>query len=610
MPDNYNEIFKIILDSVDLSVFVADPNSYKILYANKAFQAKFKDSLIGKKCHEVLQNQGSPCSYCSNKKLFREPPISPCIWEKFDEKRGKWYQFRDYCMDWRDEYKVHLGISIDITELRDSKERFEHLVELLPETILESDENFQITYVNQKACKEFGFSREELEQKINIKMLFAPEELPKLESNIEKILKGEELEPHEYVFQRKDGTQFWGLIHNKIIYKGGKFAGLRGLIRNITELKKIHEALSQSEQLLEDILTASSVGISHVVDRKIQWANEAMRELFRYIKEEEYMGKDTGILYANEREYERIGKIVYNQLSSQGKGEFDAKFKRADGNFFNGHVKINYLKKNDPSKGIIVSIMDISKRVKIEQNLTESERRYKEAFNKADFYKDLLAHDMSNILNNISASIQLFELGKDDPEIFQDIDQMEEIIKKQIERGTSLISNVRKLSSLEGKEMILKPINALHVLNTAINEIYAQYDEVMIKVYKDKLSSEPIINAGELLIDAFRNILNNGIKYNTNKQKRIDLILSEIEIEDISFLKIRFKDNGIGIEEERKDTIFDRRFTEDKSTGGMGIGLSLVKMILNGYGGKVSVENRIKGDHSKGSNFIVFLKRY
>ena len=66
--------------------------------------------------------------------------------------------------------------------------------------------------------------------------------------------------------------------------------------------------------------------------------------------------------------------------------------------------------------------------------------------------------------------------------------------------------------------------------------------------------------------------------------------------------------SGTGIIEERKPTIFKRSKNRDTSKGGMGIGLSLVKMIVKGYGGKVWVENRVHDDYKKGSNFIIALQ--
>ena len=85
--------------------------------------------------------------------------------------------------------------------------------------------------------------------------------------------------------------------------------------------------------------------------------------------------------------------------------------------------------------------------------------------------------------------------------------------------------------------------------------------------------------------------------------------VSEVYEGDEKFVKIEFKDNGIGIIDDRKKAIFERSYKKERSTGGMGIGLSLVKKIVNSYDGQVWVDDRVMGDHTKGSNFIILLEQ-
>ncbi|MBA7671576.1 Adaptive-response sensory-kinase SasA [subsurface metagenome] len=64
-------------------------------------------------------------------------------------------------------------------------------------------------------------------------------------------------------------------------------------------------------------------------------------------------------------------------------------------------------------------------------------------------------------------------------------------------------------------------------------------------------------------------------------------------------------DNGLGVADDRKEIIFQKGYKEDKGGRGMGIGLSLVKKIIESYKGQIWVEDRVKGDYTKGSNFII-----
>ena len=72
-------------------------------------------------------------------------------------------------------------------------------------------------------------------------------------------------------------------------------------------------------------------------------------------------------------------------------------------------------------------------------------------------------------------------------------------------------------------------------------------------------------------------------------------------------IMLEFSDNGIGIPDDRKVMIFKRGNRELKGSKGMGIGLSLVKKIMKGYNGKIWVEDKVIGDFSKGSNFILLI---
>ena len=70
---------------------------------------------------------------------------------------------------------------------------------------------------------------------------------------------------------------------------------------------------------------------------------------------------------------------------------------------------------------------------------------------------------------------------------------------------------------------------------------------------------------------------------------------------------MQFMDNGIGILDENKDIIFQKGHKKDKNARGMGIGLSLVKKIVESFKGEIWVQNRIKDDYEQGSNFIILI---
>jgi len=105
----------------------------------------------------------------------------------------------------------------------------------------------------------------------------------------------------------------------------------------------------------------------------------------------------------------------------------------------------------------------------------------------------------------------------------------------------------------------------------------------------------------------FENILVNSVKYNNNPNIEIIIKISRTQINNKNFIKIEFIDNGIGIPDNIKDKVFQRAFIKDKTVSGMGLGLSLVNKIIEKYNGQIWVEDKIKGDFVKGSNFIIII---
>jgi len=124
------------------------------------------------------------------------------------------------------------------------------------------------------------------------------------------------------------------------------------------------------------------------------------------------------------------------------------------------------------SKGNVVGILctyeDITKRVGAEIALKNSEKNYREAYNRAEFYKDVFAHDVSNILQGILSSAELCRIQENTQ---SDLERLYDIIENQVNRGANLISNIRKISSIDDREKDLFPINTCDFIKKAVKEV-------------------------------------------------------------------------------------------------------------------------------------------
>jgi signal transduction histidine kinase len=244
--------------------------------------------------------------------------------------------------------------------------------------------------------------------------------------------------------------------------------------------------------------------------------------------------------------------------------------------------------------------------------LENAERKYRKAYNRAYCFKGLFNHDISNIFQIISNSLEmtqhyLEQESNINPKILNFLDLMD----KQLNRGKRLINNIRNLSEIEESEMPISKINVFENLNNAIDFVTANFPDRHVNVSVRSFTSELYVSANELLLDVFENILINSVMYNRNEIVKIDINISQDQINDRDYVKFEFKDNGIGIEDHMKDLIFQNiKGIHKNNSKGMGLGLSLVAKFIELCKGKISVENRIKHDYSKGSNFIIQLRQY
>ncbi|MFX1313708.1 MAG: sensor histidine kinase, partial [Promethearchaeota archaeon] len=233
------------------------------------------------------------------------------------------------------------------------------------------------------------------------------------------------------------------------------------------------------------------------------------------------------------------------------------------------------------------------------------EEKYHNAYERENFYKDLFMHDMSNILQGMLSSLELCNIMLKNSNRYENIFEMLNNLRDQIQRGASLVKNVRKFSDIQDSEISLRTVIVKDSLEKAINVVKNSTLKKKINIQTENLNDKIQIQSDDFLLDIFENILFNAIKHNDNSIVEILIRLSEIQKNSKKFLKIEFIDNGYGIDDSRKLSIFKRGYKEDKSIVGIGLGLSLVYNILNRYSAKIWVENRVPEDYTKGSNFII-----
>jgi signal transduction histidine kinase len=259
-------------------------------------------------------------------------------------------------------------------------------------------------------------------------------------------------------------------------------------------------------------------------------------------------------------------------------------------------------------ENIVLMFDDVTESALTDQKLKDSEEKYRKAYYQANLYKDIFAHDINNMLQNIQSSSELSSLYLNNPEKLHVLKELHEIITEQIERGKKLIANVRKITQIDETEVILEKMDIFRILEKAIEYLKVSFQTRDINIHINSSEKKFYVLANNFLLDVFENILINAVRHNNKSKIKINVDVSRDYSENIEYIKLEFKDNAIGISDYRKKSIFEKGKKRSKKLKGMGLGLSLVKKITESYNGLIWVEDRIKGDYKQGSNFVILLQ--
>ena len=138
--------------------------------------------------------------------------------------------------------------------LKESEQKYRTLAELLPQTVFEFDFTGKFTFVNKIGLENFGYSNEDFIRGLSvIEMVAESERLKFIERFQLQIQKQITLPSTEYLFRRRDGSVFPGIVHTNYIFKGEKFQSTTGIVFDITERLKAEQALKESEKKLTEL---------------------------------------------------------------------------------------------------------------------------------------------------------------------------------------------------------------------------------------------------------------------------------------------------------------------------------------------------------------------
>jgi len=191
-----------------------------------------------------------------------------------------------------------------------------------------------------------------------------PDEFIKIIQAVMKDVEKGKLEPKRLAFEEE--KEILKLYNERLVKKLEKKK--LDLEREITERKQAEDALRGSEASVKKILMAAPIGIGMVRDRVISWVSDRFIEMVGFTRDE-LIGKSAKVVYEDDKEFDRVGREKYGQISEKGIGEVDTRLKRKDGSIIHVHLRSTSVDPNDLSAGVIFTVLDITERKRMEERL-------------------------------------------------------------------------------------------------------------------------------------------------------------------------------------------------------------------------------------------------
>ncbi len=638
-----------LLDSLDSMVYVADMDTYELLYLNHNMKAVFGE-LQGRRCWEVLQSaQTSPCSFCSNDKLVDKAgqPTGAYRWESQSTVNGRWYQCHDKAIRWNDGRIVRLEIATDITDKRKSdrlNDKTTSILQMIATGKPAEDIYNSIALMYEE--RHPGLRCSMLTLKGN-KLLHGgapslPEEYCAAINGVENgpnvgscgtstysgkrvLVEDIAIDPKWVPFKElalshglrscwsepiKDSTGkvmgAFGMYYNHPALPNEEeltdlesASRLAGIIMERERRETLLKTLSNSlEQSGEAVLITDPEGT-------IEYVNSAFSKLTGY-SEADAVTRKPSLLKSeqqNDAFYETLWKTIISGKVWTGK----VIQKRKDGSCYPAHLTISPVKNGVGDITHFVGLhSDLSDLQRLEEQLLQSQKM--EAIGTL---VGGIAHDFNNTLAGITGNLYL---AKKEAAGLQNVTDMLLKVESLTSRATETI---KQLLSFSRKGIVQKksiPISPFLLEAIKLHQVSIPEN---INLHVDVQDSSMVISGDvNQLQQVLINLLNNAC-YAVAKVKdpcisiKIRSFCADSawlekhqDVKNTNFAYICISDNGCGIDMQHRQHIFEPFFTTKGVGQGTGLGLSMVYGAIKSHEGLIEVGT---GEYDQGTSFNIYL---
>jgi PAS domain S-box-containing protein len=442
--------------------------------------------------------------------------------------------------------------------------------------------------------------------------LFPPEIAAQFRGEDERVAASREPMAFEESFEFKGQHLTFVTSKFPLRDEAGEVYAVCGIATDVTALKRAEAAVRESEQRLRLGLRAGRTGTWDwdIAANRVVWSEQLYE--FHGLRPEEFGGTSEDFAkLVHLEDAEHVGLLIQGALRDGKPYEVEFRTVRPSGEvrwlFTTGQVTRDNGGNPVRMMGATIDTTDRKQAEAERERLLESERVARFEAERASRMKDeflaTLSHELRTPLNAILGWSQILAKSED---VSQEIGEGLQIIERNARAQTQIIEDLLDMSRIvNGKVRLdVQPVELASVVHAAVDTVRptAEAKGVRLQVVLDPLAG-PVSADPSRLQQVFWNLLTNAIKF-TPRDGRVQVVLERVN----SHLEVAIADTGSGIKPEFLPHVFDRFRQADASTtrrhGGLGIGLAIVKQLVEMHGGSVRAKSAGEG---MGSTFTVAL---